>query len=220
MISPIMLFLVRLVMNVVLFLVVDFPVMLLGMVVLAVVLPFIPEDKETLPKCLAWFDNYSGRLKRYPLGDGLSGDPLYRHLRRDAGHTNLFWERYYWLALRNPANYFSYAVLGHTYTSKAKVLSIKGPMNPELVGGFKRLEAVDFEDQIVVVPFDGIHTIVDHPISLYEYYYAKYYTLFGRRFYIRFRMGYKVGNDGEIASGETVERVFSFNPLQPARGSV
>ncbi len=213
-----MLFLVRLLLSLAVFLLLDLPMLLLGLIVLALVLPFIPKGRESLPKCLAWFDNHSGIVRGYPMGDGLSGDPLYRKLRAANGHTNLFWERYYWLALRNPTNHFSYVVLGHKYSDRAKVMSIKGPLDPERSrGGFKRLEAVDFEDQLCFIPMGGVYHNPNHEIPLYEYYYTKYYTLFGRKFYVRFRMGYKVVDDTQIVPGEYVEQVLSFNPFQPDR---
>src|SRR5690349_2988503 len=107
------LFIYRLIKRVLQWVIILLPLMLLGFIVLAVVLPFIPKDTEVLPKWLRWFDNYSGYRNEYPIGDGLSGDPDYRIRRRLDGHKNLYWERLNWLALRNPVNYFNYKVLGY-----------------------------------------------------------------------------------------------------------
>ncbi len=212
------LFLFRLIKNLLLLLLIDLPMTLAGIVILAIVLPFIPKDVEMLPKCLAWFDNYNGRIHGgYPGGDGLSGDPLYRYTRYMTGHRNLFWERFYWLALRNPANYFSYAVLGHVYTEHAQVTSVEGPQDPEISrGGLRYIEAVDLGKMPWVIPFGGREQDF-YPISLYEYYYTKYYSIFGKRFYLRFRMGYKIISIMDVHVGRVVQQVFSFNPFQPDR---
>ena len=89
------------------------PMQLLGMIVLAPLLLFIPRDKEYLPKYFKWFDNAD--YYRKPKGsqiDGLSGDPGYRNQFKD---PTGWWARYCWLALRNPINYFQYYKLGVAY---------------------------------------------------------------------------------------------------------
>ncbi len=179
------------------------PLMVLGTAVLAIVLPFIPASAETLPKALAWFDNYSGRALGYPAGDGLSGDPTYRAKRFLEGHTNQLWERYYWLALRNPINYFDYTILGHTYGEAVGItaLILEGSMSvsdaPPVTPGFKYLE------------------LDDNGTTLYEYYYvSKAYTLFGHKYEFKVRFGHKIGNIHEATPGQTTQWVFDINPIE------
>ncbi len=194
------------------------PLILLGMLVLAVVLPFIPAGKETLPKALAWFDNYGGRTRGYPAGDGLSGDPIYRLYRMAEGHTSLLWERYYWLALRNPINHFSYTVLGHLYELGDHVTYHKGALNPNTAmdGGWKILELETTKDQFAVIgaPFTP-QQLLQFKKVLYEYQYVTSYTLFGRKLCLWFRFGWKIENQGYVRIGEIAEWVFTLNPFKP-----
>lgn len=178
------------------------PLELLGMVVLPVVLPFIPANQEVLPKYLRWFDNastYVGFV--YPAGDGLSGDVAYREMRKAEGHTNLFWERYYWLALRNPINYFSVVVLG----SKGIFQTIEVYGDPETDHG----KHDGFCVSVAVDQLSGKKVI--------QVYYVKTYNLFGLHKTFWIRWGNKIGQH----IGDTwvqANYVFSLNPVQPSIG--
>lgn len=89
------------------------PMQILGMIILAPVLLFIPKDREHLPRVLRWFDNADYyRKPKGSLIDGLSGDPGFRAQYKD---PTAWWPRYYWLAIRNPINYFQYYKLGKAY---------------------------------------------------------------------------------------------------------
>ena len=94
-------------------LLIKIPMQLLGMIILAPLLLFIPRDKEYLPRMFKWFDNADYyRKPKGSLIDGLSGDPEHRNQYKD---PTGWWARYYWLAIRNPINYFQYYKLGVAY---------------------------------------------------------------------------------------------------------
>ncbi len=211
----------RLLKHLLVWLLVCLPMMVLGVVVLAVVLPFLPERNERLPRALAWFDNASGRKRPYPFGDGLSGDPLYRLLRKSEGHTNRYWERLLWLGFRNPINYFDYSVLGHTFTDSARVTFSSGSSDPGMDNsqGMKVLEMVDYKDQLVFgsppfMPISG-SSLVSMPTTYYEYFYVKNYTLFGKNLCVWFRFGWKIVSQEEMVPGEMTQWVLDFNPFKP-----
>ena len=180
------------------------PMMLLGILLLPIVLLFIPRDVENLPRFLRWFDNYSGVVRKYPAGDGLSGGPIYRTVRAVEGHTNLFWERYYWLALRNPINYFSCVVLGVTTEGLEQINeNVKVYGDPD-VGDQSKSGC-------------NITTWSVGSKDLICFYYVKAYTLFGKDLCIRIRMGYKP----QPAVGVLFPNgyVCSINPVMPFTGT-
>ncbi len=187
------------------------PLMVISFIVLAVVLPFIPASSETLPRCFRWFDNYSGVKSAYPVGDGLSGDPVYRLYRAVEGHSSLYWERLNWLGLRNPVNYFNYKVLGYTPATTAVVNKIKGKSFKNVK--YQYLEVFDGVS-FVVSPWGDL---VEMENLYYEYYYIRTYNFFGfkRNFY--FRMGWKLNNTSDIEPGTTYEWVFTINPIKPIK---
>lgn len=81
----------------------DLPVTLLGIVIVPLALLFCDEDSEHLP-IWAWFwDNDD---------TGINGDPGWRSPEHANGRERTFWYRFLWLALRNPANNWSYFVMG------------------------------------------------------------------------------------------------------------
>lgn len=95
------------------FLLIKIPMQLLGMVVLAPVLVFVPKNAQHLPKAFKWLDNAD--YYRKVVGeqtDGLSGDP---GIRARWKNPDGWLARYYWLAIRNPINYFQYYKLGVSY---------------------------------------------------------------------------------------------------------
>ncbi len=198
--------------------VVCLPLILVGMVILAVVLPFIKEGQERLPKCLAWFDNDSGIRLGYPGGDGLAGDPNYRRMRAEEGHTSIYWERYTWLALRNPINYFSYKILGHKFVAGDTVTKLEGPIDPGMTmdGGLKILEMETIRPYptVLYLGLSSVPMIVYPTKTLYEYHYVKAYTLFGKKLCFWARFGWKINHPSEVITGETTEWVFTCNPVK------
>jgi len=169
----------RFIKHLVIYLAFCLPFMALGCVLLALALPFVKPKQEYLPRWLRWWDNASTYINgHYPLGDGLSGDPTYRKERAKAGHTNLFWERFYWLALRNPMNYFEVFNLGLTgyKTTRIESTSPTGRIDRTLIEGYSYTEARNPMEKKIA----------------YQYYYVKFYTLFGKRRSIWFRWGWKL----------------------------
>lgn len=175
-----------------------FPLTLLGMVVLAIVLPFIPRDRETLPRCIRWWDNHEAHLKEMA-DDGLSGPPDYRAALLAKGtDPEGFLARYNWLALRNGLNYFQYKVMGFQVQDDFKVISIKG--NPE-VGDHKGKAAGVYEV-----------TIQNGGKTYWELYWIYEYP--GTDYIMRFRMGWKIGNPYERKPGEWRQWCLSPTPVK------
>lgn len=183
------------------------PLMLIGMLLLPFVLPFIPKEQEFLPTWCKWFDNYSGAKE-----DGLSGDMPYRKARKAAGHTWLFWERYYWLALRNPINYFSYSKLGHIIQWNPTILK----WNQKLKGK----TAVGVGD---IGPHLGqgllLAELLDSKGLVWEVYWIKAYNLFGFKRCIRFRAGHKMGLSHWLHPAKHLQWVLTINPFQKYTGN-
>ena len=109
---------------------------LIGLLVLAVVLPFIVKDAKRLPTWCRWFDSADGYI---------NGDDVYQ---KENAHWPLFWLRYNWLAIRNPTNYFQVNVLGQTwlgneYIKVATPNAGKVGDHPEQESGIQYIESVD-----------------------------------------------------------------------------
>lgn len=176
------------------------PLTLLGMVVLSIVLPFIPRDVEQLPRIVKWFDNWSG----VPPGDGLSGDPGYRSQLED---PTSFRSRYYWLALRNPVNYFQYKILGMVTDSEFWV----SHTNSNYDVGDKSNGGI-LDQELISVSTGRRYS---------EFYFIKPYIFMNRKLCIRIRIGYKIGN--RFANSITkpppvIQWVFSASPFHPYLG--
>lgn len=98
------------------------PLHIIGIPLLAVVLLFIPKNQEYLPRMLRWFDNHERYFNDHSNIDGLAGPDYYRAKRNliaTSGFFKLWYERWIWLAWRNPINYFFYAVLGAKHEDMA-----------------------------------------------------------------------------------------------------
>jgi hypothetical protein len=174
------------------------------------VLPFVPKDKEVLPKAFRWFDNADAHVVHWkPVPDGLCGDIPYRVRRAEQGHTNLFWERYYWLALRNPMNYFSVKYLGLPYVENFRIFG-NTETSDQGESGYVFKEGFSDHDALTSIP------CVHSKSNCAEFYYVKAYKLFGKDLCIRFRVGHKLPH---TLKGVLIHAgfVFTFNPFMPYR---
>lgn len=179
-------------------------IQIFGLIILAVVLPFIPRSAETLPKIFRWWDNNEIHV-RDDGDDGLLGPPYYREERGTTdkyaiSRFKLFYERYIWLALRNPANYFQYSVLGLKITGPVKVLYDNGNVN---VGTH---DWSDYGTYKLIIEHDGK--------EYFEYYVVKPYPFLGGKYGIRFRVGWKIRNPHDDPPGKIIQWVFSINPVR------
>jgi hypothetical protein len=98
-------FIQRLILNLVSFFLIQLPLQLVGIVVLAVACTRY--EIGNLPYYLRWFD---------------SADP---YIGRDITvitriNKEGYWSKYCWLSLRNPINYFGYKYLGYVFTVHEK----------------------------------------------------------------------------------------------------
>lgn len=85
----------------------DLPMTLLGLIVVPLALLFCGPESEHLPRWAWLWDNTETGIN----GDGDSTWG-WRGPEHANGRESAFWWRFQWLALRNPANNWSYFVLG------------------------------------------------------------------------------------------------------------
>lgn len=182
-----MTFIYRLLINILKFLLISLPLQLIGSICLLVYLPFHRKKvKETnssikLPYLLRWFDcadlylefkrNNTTYLKVYGSG---------------------FWSCYFWLAWRNPINYFSYKYLGfylNDFTKKS-IVKQEGNVKNKNHPGYYFIE-IESNNKIY-----------------YEYYYA--FKFLKNKLFI-FRLGWKII---PAKNNEFVQDVFMINPLK------
>lgn len=185
-----LLFIYRFLNRLALFLLVSVPLQLAGMIIL---FPFTYIYQiGALPIWLRWFD---------------SADPYVgRNTETIELETKKGWmNRYYWLALRNPINYFSYKYLGFIWNSP-EILNVQGPMNvgdaTDHVAGYKYIE------------------IKQNNKIYYEYVYIYVYKLTANSLQkcIRFRMGWKISDPYKNKNGELQQEVFVISPYHSYNG--
>lgn len=122
------------------------------------------------------------------------------------GFNDNYFGWFYWLAIRNPLNYFQYAVLGyeetgHEFWKLEGVANVGNTDSP----GFQLIEGY----------LSSSTTYLD--TATYGYYWIKPYNFFGLRKCIRFRMGHKLSWGG---TGSPVKQwVFTFSPFFTYEGN-
>lgn len=159
----------------------------------------LSRGRQKLPYLFRWFDNadlYIGRDSTTYLGVIQEG----------------FLYRWYWLAIRNPVDYFSYKYLSITVGPEVKVISIIKNTLPWKIKETWSYYS-EYEDRKVG---DGdneglfyIEYLINNKIY-YEYYFVKKLTA-TRCF--RFRMGWKLGLPSEVLPGTIVDEVLSCTPV-------
>lgn len=146
-------------------LLIDLPMMLIGLLVVGIALPFSKDDQ------LPWW--------AWPWGNedhGNDGDEFWI-VKKGAGTG--WWASYQWLALRNPTFNFSKYKLGLTSTGHTTYV------------GVPPLDAAG-NSQIGDKKGGGWSWV--RMGWAWEFYYIKPYTIFGQRKCIRFRAGWKLFN--------------------------
>ncbi len=176
-------------------LLITLPLELLGMVVLAVVLPFIKREAVQLPKFVRWFDNYESYYLAHNASDldGLIGPDYYLADNKIDTSTafKLFKARYNWLAIRNPLNYFQYMYLGAEVDEKPLLLTVAPPLMLDIdaEGGSEYAQTIDGK--------------------YYEYYYIIPYKRFPGKA-LRLRWGHKITSRRKLSGRE--QFVFVISP--------
>lgn len=181
-------------------------VAILGLPILAVVLLFIPRGSETLPKAFRWWDNGEMYYKANDEPDGLMGPDYYREARgtldkESISYWTIYKERFIWLALRNPADYFKYT-LGFTVKDKLTVLEDNGNV---AVGDHEG----DPSGTYKLVVKNGDHK---------EYW--EWYTVWQYPFtdwIFRLRWGWKIRDPHDDIDGKTIPYEFSITPIKKRR---
>ena len=201
------------------------PLKLVGLLVLPWVLLFVPRDREYLPKLFRWFDNQEYHYaidKLDPEIDGLAGDKLYRsqrNLRDDSGFWKLWYERFIWLAIRNPVNYFQYAVLGLHVSAGYELLY----HYTTLPSDSWKLQVGNTKNMYCGFARHDIRSYMKPKRDYWEYYWVKPYNLFGTRRCIRLRMGWKIGNiknlDDHFLQSKAVQFTYNLNPWKTFEGT-
>ena len=161
------------------------PLILIGIPVLAIVLLFVKRDAVRLPSAFKWWDNHDsyGKPEKNP-PDGLSGNPT----------KNDWWSRFYWLALRNPLNYFQYRKLGFQH--------------PIPVAHQYYNNGIAYPDGVVQDLF--MHK--RYKINGKDYFEIFYIKTFGSSRYLRLRIGWKIEQFNYMSPDR--QWVFSLTPFR------
>ena len=163
---------VRLIRNLLVLFCVAIPHEIIGWVVLPFVLLFVPKTQIKLPALFRWFDNadiYAGRdysVYQYVCNQG-------------------YWARYLWLAWRNPCNYFGYFYLSFVFNARGKYTVF----DPSQVNVGNTTGARAGYRYIEYVQLSPVSSALD---TYYEYCYIKKWS---STKCLRFRMGWKIGNN-------------------------
>jgi hypothetical protein len=218
------------------YLCVALPVEISGILLLPFILPFIAKDKEFLPKWCRWFDNHEYHLKdinghrdvdglmgptkeRIKIGalvEKLSGTISYAgknyEVNEDFGLLKTALYRYRWIALRNPAYYFKFVVMGW---------HVVHPMVVEQRGDLPSADPEFYEVGDQSYDRDGWYYVEvrDMGKTYFEFYYCKTYS--GKRpgKGLRLRIGHKIGNPKEkLRRDKIIQFEFSPNPMMPIEG--
>ena len=96
--------------HILILLLVCIPLELIGCIVLLPVVYYQGGVFTQLPRIIRWFDNADQFIGR---------DTSTYQAVAESG----WWNRYLWLAFRNPSNYFGYTVLGHKVKEKLSLVS-------------------------------------------------------------------------------------------------
>lgn len=213
---------------------------------------------QRLPKFLSWYDVGDPIDKKY----GLNGDFGYQakqllnsdyalkesllfnavaitYDREDEGKWvpwyKIYWMRFNWLALRNPANGFQYNVLG------LKRDDIQSPIELKNVVGDEVVHAKGLG--VSLLKFDEITEVGNWTNAGYRYtnlrtskksflgdytareiylvkLYPKWFTIKGQRMCFRARIGFKLDHNPLELQRSIVQWVCSVNPLKSYIGSI
>lgn len=181
-------FISRLIKHLTILILVCIPLEILGILILLPICWF-SRNSIYLPKALRWFDNadlYVGRDPKVYLEVCQKGT-LYR---------------YYWLALRNPLNYFGYTRLGVCLKTEIKALYetiSTPPVGDTTKAGLYRCEALIDEKR-------------------YFEYYLIYKYPFWPTLCFRFRMGHKLKMIKDNKLGDYIQFVMVISPFHSYTG--
>lgn len=171
------------------------PVQLAGIPILAVLLLFVPKDREYLPKLFRWWDNHERYFEGNKSDDGLSGPD---YIRNTWAQPCGWLARFTWLALRNPANYFQYQVLGRIRHAQYDIIKAEGDLN---VGTHEWNTRGYYYQEVL----NGRE-------KLWELYIV--YPLY-RQWHFRLRAGWKVGGAfSKREPGDSLQWVFAITPFK------
>ena len=190
--------------------VVILPFQMLGWLILAVVLLFVPKEQNHLPKVFRWYDSLMG-----PKGDGIMGDKRYQDKQIAKGlDPKGYWAKYKWIAWRNMADYFRGAVLGFKLPQTRATEIIYQSPDGEKVGdwGIPGLNYLELN-------VNGKRRWEIYHVWVYKVPFTS------KRLCSRLRIGYKmvgVRFYGKIKGrdGYYIQYAFSYNPIQPFRGTI
>lgn len=162
---------------------------------MAVVLLFVPKDKEYLPSAFRWWDNHERYFPGNQSDDGLSGPP---EIRQKWSNPTGWLARFNWLALRNPANYFQHRVLGRVRSSMYDRVKVFG----DLRVGTHEWNTRGYYYQ----------EVLNDSEKLWELYIVK--PIY-KKWHFRLRAGWKLGGEYSTREvGQSLQWVFAITPLK------
>jgi hypothetical protein len=179
-----MLFIYRLILNILSFICIQLPLQAVGCVVLLFLCPFCRIGG--LPRAFRWFDSADPFVGRdTSVIDVINAQPE----RSPYFWRNGFLTRYNWLAFRNPINYFAYKHLGFQFQGN-EFYQIQGSLN---VG-----DSTGRQEGLKIIELSN---------GKYEYLYVK---RIGEKACFYFRIGYKIV-DTTNQAGEYCQQVFTIS---------
>jgi len=174
------------------------PLQLVGAVILLFVVPFLSPDNLRLPYILRWFDSADSYIGR--------DTSVYAAVCKSG-----WWNRYTWLAWRNPINYFGYKHNGLNWEGR-EIYSKFDPKETSV--GDASQDHPGFRHIEVMKP-----VVQDNQISYITYfeYYWIYQYPFAKKVCFRFRLGWKI-KDTDNPKGTTSQWVYVISPWKRYSG--
>jgi len=158
-----------------------------------------------LPACLRWFDlaDLYAEFNRNPI--------TYLSMIVPNGWFAIYW----YIAFRNPINYFTYKYLSFPLHAAVVTNTTGDKEVGNSTGDHPGHYYVEVRNNV-----DNTITYKAYSRIYYEYYYIKPYTMpFTKtRKCIRFRMGYKIGDPQTAKDGQIQQGVFTLNPFASYSG--
>jgi hypothetical protein len=196
--------LIRILKHLTIYLTISLPLQIIGIVALAIVVPFMNNSTVRLPYLLRWFD----LADNYP-----------EYNRTNITYVNKIlpqgkWARYNYLALRNPTNYFAYKYLSIKRPALSTVFNYSYHQEPDKAwkNKYERKEIGDTTaaGKMYAELREG-NGDEDGKVLAYEYYVVWKYR---EDKCVRIRIGYKLGG----LPGQYVQEVFVISPFHSYTG--
>lgn len=208
-------FIYRLLKNLGVLFFISIPLEVTGLLVLFPVVIF--SDIGSLPYIFRWFDgadHYVGRNTEVvdKINSGINTDySFFQDPSNNLSKIKIIINKYMWLAWRNPCNYFGYKYLGAQINvpivmERVFIQTVSEEYKSFLTTGYE-IGNTTFD-----IPGNFYQEFTSNNKTYYEYYYIKKYTIFNKSVCVRFRMGWKIGQNTLAQSNKWCQGVCAVQP--------